>query len=167
MAANYFYHWVFTSTFIYSLLLSGTLAFVLTLFISKKWEFQSITTDFEAQAFLRHYHDLPVDHHSDGFCDHALNKTQASHDHHLFVSCTWPSAPSLTTLPQAWGPIRGSRTPLLSPFARLSFFWPADAYVQGVHIPFNYILQISLYALLFTSALLAMSIGMFQTKDVG
>lgn len=47
-AGNYLYNKVFTSTFIYALLISLTLGFGLVMMISKEWAFQSPTTDFLA-----------------------------------------------------------------------------------------------------------------------
>lgn len=47
-AANYLYKKVFTSTFVYSLLLMLTGAFVLVLLINKDWGFQSPVTDIAA-----------------------------------------------------------------------------------------------------------------------
>jgi hypothetical protein len=47
-AANYLYKKVFTSTFIYALLIMLTLAFAMVLLINKDWGFQNPTTDFLA-----------------------------------------------------------------------------------------------------------------------
>jgi len=47
-AANYLYKKVFTSTFIYTVMVTLTLAFALVTVINKDWGFQSPTTDFAA-----------------------------------------------------------------------------------------------------------------------
>ena len=47
-AANYLYKKVFTSTFIYALLIMLTGAFCLVLLVDKQWHFQSPVTDFAA-----------------------------------------------------------------------------------------------------------------------
>ncbi len=43
---NYFYNWVFSSTFSVVLALALPLAFLLVLMINRDWQFQSITTEF-------------------------------------------------------------------------------------------------------------------------
>lgn len=47
-AANYLYNKVFTSTFIYTLLITLTLGFSLVMVVNKEWSFQSPVTDFVA-----------------------------------------------------------------------------------------------------------------------
>lgn len=49
---NYFYNWVFSSTAVFTLLPTILIAYALTLFVSKKWEFQAITTDLKPQIML-------------------------------------------------------------------------------------------------------------------
>lgn len=49
---NYFYGWVFSSTAVFWMFPAVILAYLLTLTISKQWEFQSITTDLKPQILL-------------------------------------------------------------------------------------------------------------------
>jgi len=50
--ANYFYQWVFTSTFVIALSMLETLAWGLVLLISKDWQFQSPVTNLDGQLLM-------------------------------------------------------------------------------------------------------------------
>lgn len=49
---NYFYGWVFSSTAVFTMLPAVLVAYAITLSVSKKWEFQPITTDLKPQVML-------------------------------------------------------------------------------------------------------------------
>lgn len=49
---NYFYGWVFSSAAVFTMLPATILGYVITLTISKEWDFQPITTDLKPQVML-------------------------------------------------------------------------------------------------------------------
>lgn len=207
-AANYLYKKVFTSSFIYALLVMLTAACCMVLLIDKDWQFQSPATDFAADqgrigqvaiggAFL--IQGLLI------LTAFAVALSTRLSQVVTLVICLGVVIPmglmagalnqlvnTATGIEAGTGLIESTRailaTDIPAPrqaaylFAKaiyiiapnFQFHWPADAIAQGnslIHdaqgkLSFTYFNTVSLYTLSYITAVLALGVALFQSKEV-
>ena len=170
---NYLYHWVFTSTFTVYYTILNSLAWLLVPVINKNWEFQSIATEFikqgghlfqilialvmlfEAILILTAVAVLVSIRVGQvmtmvicfavfllGLVSNSLYDPTASGQHILAALLYW-------IVPN------------------LQYLWQADALTAGHAISASHVLFVSCYSILYIAAILFLSIGLFQTREVG
>lgn len=184
---NYFYRWVFTSSFVISLALLTVPAILLVLLVGKGWHFQSIMQEFGSQGAAPHGRLLVV----------MLLVLQA------ILVLTAVAIAASTRLGQlmtlmvcsvvfmlglvsetliqpavlrlSWDQVSGLGGVVGFALARLAsvatpnlqFFWLVDTLPQGLAIPTLHLGLLSLYALLQIGAILSLATALFQTREVG
>ncbi len=177
---NYFYRWVFNSTFIGSLAVTATLAFAAVLLLSKAWTFQSPMTDLNVQlliGLLLVFEAVLV------LTAVAVAASTRLGQVMTLVVCTGVFLLGLVSN-SVFGnlvhkfPIRtaegwldaGARvlahlSYILTP--NLQFLWPADAIVNGNDFTGPYVLTVSAYTLLYIAFVTSIAVALFQTREVG
>jgi ABC-2 type transport system permease protein len=163
---NYFYQWVFTSSFSVAFVISQTIAWILILFISKDWKFQSPAVDFDPQlmlGLLLVYLGLLI-----------IVAFAVAISTRLGVLMTLMAvavllvvgmfsdyylAPSTTS---GW-----FQNTLYHLTPNLQLFWPGDALTQGNPFDKAYIGLVTGYTALLVTAMLLLGIALFQTREVG
>ncbi|QNN22767.1 hypothetical protein HED60_10980 [Planctomycetales bacterium ZRK34] len=169
---NYFYGWVFTSRLTGWLAGTITLAYLLVLMITPKWQFQSITTEFVADdgkllqiitALMLVLEALAV------ICAVAIAcSTRLGQVMTLAIclaiflvglSSDYFFGQYVETYPAVWL-IYG-----LAP--NVQFFWLADALTQNNPVNSYYVMMITGYAALYTLAVLCLASALFQTRETG
>ncbi|MHC5068303.1 MAG: ABC transporter permease [Planctomycetota bacterium] len=169
---NYFYNWVFNSRFSAVLLVMITLAYMMVLMVDKKWQFQSITTELNQGVGQMWQLLIAL-----GLVLEALAVITA-----IAIACSTRLGQLMTlaiclavflvglssdymfgryteSMPLAWVPYA------LAP--NMQYHWLADALTQRNAVDVNYIMMISGYSVLYTTAILSMAIGLFQTRETG
>ncbi len=184
---NYFYRWVFTSSFVLSLALLTIPAVLLMLLVGKGWHFQSISTEFGLEGAARGGRLLVV----------MLLVLQA-----IWVLTAVAIAastrlgqlmtlmvcagvfllglvsetliqPAVARLP--WGEVTSLGSLIGFLLARLAsiavpnlqFLWLVDTLPQGLPIPADHVGLLTIYALLQIGAVLCLATALFQTREVG
>lgn len=183
--ANYFYRWIFTSTFVWSLLALATLSWVLVLFIDKDWTFQSVWTEFRQDKGRLQQVLIVL-----GLVFQAVlvltsvaiaASTRLGQVMTLVISVVVFLASLLSDwlyhvtvsseFVEAGGWLSGAAWVLVTAFYRLtpnlSHLYLADAVTQGHPIPMGYVGLVSAYSFLFITAILALAVALFQTREVG
>ncbi len=173
---NYFYRWVFNSTFATLLTAGLAVAYLLVLMINRNWEFQPITTEFKMELV----HDLS------NYGEEEKSLGQLMVVVFLVFEITWImcaiAIAASTRLGQMMtlvvsviaamlGNISGSapinRTVFRHVLPNFQQLYHADALLQNHPISAGYVLQASVYSLLFIVAVLALAVALFQTRETG
>jgi len=179
---NYFYNWVFNSTFIRVLTVTLPIAYLFVLMINKDWQFQPIYTEFDPEL-------APVTNYGE----------QAKSLWQLIVALlmVFEAALVLTAVAVAASTRLGNVMTLLIVFGtfllgiasdgffgqyrethvladlayrlvpNVQFFFLADSLTQQHSITWAYALNTLAYAGLFILALLSVGIALFQTREAG
>ncbi len=179
---NYFYNWVFTSRFVGLFAVLITIAYLLVLVINKKWEFQSILTEFgrtkeveEGRAVLSQvlvalllvFEGLMI------LCAVAIACSTRLGQVMTLLICAgvylvgicsdFMFGRFLNIAPPAGYLARAGY--YLTPNA--GYLFVADALSQGSPVAAGYVGLVSAYAMLFTFGILCLAVAMFQTRERG
>jgi hypothetical protein len=164
--ANYFYHWVFPSTFVGAMTILMTIAWCLVLVISKHWKFQSPLTDIQPQillGLLLVFYALLI------LVAVALAASTRLGQVMTLLVCFGVSLIGLVN-----DGILGRKAEdaawiaaIYYAIPNIQLLWPADAITQGHNFSASYIAFASGYSLLYTGAILAVAVALFQTREVG
>lgn len=177
---NYYYRWVFNSTFIGTLAAGVTVAFGLVLVLSKQWTLQSPATDLDAQlliGLLLVFEAVLV------LTAVAIAASTRLGQVMTLVVCTGVFLLGLVSnsvfgdlvhhfpLQSATGPIdalgRSLALILYQATPNLQFLWPADALVSQNPITGDYVALVSTYTILYIVAVISIAVALFQTREVG
>ncbi len=166
---NYVYGWHFPSALTAWVVPLGTLAVILTAFISPEWSFQEFAKDFRD---LQMIYAVVM-----SFCGvlvlTAFAVTLATRlgqvvtlllcagvylagllaDHYLGQAAASG---------QAW-----LFKPLYAIMPNFQFFWAGDALTQGATIMAGHVAQVAAYAALYSLAVLGVGVALFETREVG
>jgi len=190
-AGNYLYRWTFTSTAVGALAVSLTVAWLLVLLVNHDWQFQSIGAEFAipedplrgvnlrqillavglvlqavlvlvaiaiaASTRLRQLMTLLIC--AAAFLLGLLNDS---------LLTPWLSE-------KTWSDVRGTGDGVKRILGELvhavapnfQIFWVADALKMAHDVPGVVALTVSVYALLYIAAALAVAVALFQTREVG
>jgi ABC-type transport system involved in multi-copper enzyme maturation permease subunit len=183
---NYYYRWIFTSAFVWSLAGLATLAFVLVLFINKSWGFQSVWTEFRRDhgRLLQVMVVLALEFEAVLVLTAvAIAASTRLGQVMTLVICVvvflasllsdWLFGSDVHQL--GWQDVHGVGASLMWLLANacysltpnLSHLYLADAVTQGHPIPTGYVALATIYSLLFICAILALAVALFQTREVG
>ena len=164
--ANYFYHWVFPSTFVGAMTLLMTLAWCLVLVISKDWQFQSPMADLKPQillGLLLVFYALMI------LVAVALAASTKLGQVMTLLICFGVFLIGLVN-----DGILGRKAENTAWIAAIYYaipniqlLWPADAITQGHDFSTSYIAYATGYSVLYTAAVLSIAIALFQTREVG
>ena len=184
---NYYYRWVFTSSFVKILACTLTAAFILMLLINRQWHFQSLAHEWSKDGsfaqgrlpmvILLIFQAILV------LTALAIAaSTRLGQLLTLLICCgafLLGLASQTTLSPQAislqWSQLEGFLQHIGWLLARLTyyvlpnlqFFWLADTLPQKLAIPAGHLGLLSLYAGLQITALLCLAIALFQSREVG
>ena len=169
---NYLYHWVFTSTFVFGYVLLNTAAWLLVLVIDKQWQFQSMATEFTVRegeltqvliALLLLFEAVLI------LTALAVAVSTRLGQVMTLIICSGVFLFGLVSnsMYHAFGTRHLFARLLYWVLPNLQFLWQADALTAGNHIPVSHVLWVGGYSLLYIVALLFLSIGLFQTREVG
>lgn len=177
--ANYFYRWVFTSTFVFVFAAMSTVAVGLTLVINSHWQFQPVVTDLDPQlltALLLVFEAVLILTAVAIACSTRLGQVMT------LVICTLVFLLGLvshyfsTQADKTIGNVGDSVVHqvlywLLKAFfflvPNLQYLWQADAISQGSTITAGHLLLLSGYSLFYVGAVLCLAVALFQTREVG
>jgi len=172
--ANYLYNWSFTSTFIKTLAVTMTAAFVGVLLLGKGFVLQNPLTDLVAHRgelveVMVGFMLGAVTSSLSGKVNERLN---LPHDLEVLASVSAVFGADSSWAQKA-ADVASKLIYLVVP--NLQFLWPADAITQGHSLislddgslSFVALGQVSLYAALYTTALLALAVVLFQRREVG
>jgi len=163
---NYFYHWVFPSTFVSLYAAMITLGYVAVLLISKQWQFQSPMTDVDGQLMI-----------GLSLVFQAILILVA-----VAIAASTRLGQVMTLLICAGAFVLGLVSDgLLADLAdkyviakamyfslpNLQLLWPADRITQGHPFSGSYVLLASGYSALYIGAILGIAVALFQTREVG
>ncbi|MCC6579889.1 MAG: ABC transporter permease subunit [Phycisphaeraceae bacterium] len=163
---NYFYRWVFNSTYMIAHGSLMTLAIVLVLFVSKQWHFQLPIADLRPQLLMGL---LMV------FMGVAILTAIA-----LAVSTRLGQVMTLLICCSLFFLGLGSQS-IFGRYANDSFIarvlyvmtpnlqilWPADALTQGHNLTLGYLGLTAVYVVLMITAILGLAVALFQNREVG
>lgn len=165
-AANYFYHWVFTSTFVVSFAVLITLAWGLVLNINKYWLFQPIYVDFDLQlmiglalVFMAVLILTAV----------AVAASTRLGQIMTLLVCTGAFLIGLVS-EYFLGNLAQEHpwfTPIYAIVPNLQLLWPADALTLEHDYEAGLVLLIAAYTCCMIGAFLCAAVALFQTRDVG
>ncbi len=163
--ANYFYHWVFTSTIMISMAVTETLALIIIAFINKKWQFQAFNlgdTQLLLGIILILMGLLMV-------TAVAITASTRLGQIMTLVICTAMFMLGLSADFMFQYVKDGSRIWiwLYRIIPNIQVFWAADSITQKQQITSSYMLLAGAYALLFVIAFLSLAVALFQTREVG
>lgn len=191
---NYFYHWVFTSTFVGCLTVFITVAWGMVLLINKQWQFQPPTVDLNPQllvSLLLVFQAVLI------LAAVAIAASTRLGQIMTLVICAvvfalgvvgeyfdrladrvfetpadlplWSSAGHILTADQSapakLGGLLAKLMHLCLP--NLQYTWPADALIQGHAFSGRYVVSVTGYCGLYILAVLALAVALFQTREVG
>lgn len=177
--ANYFYHWVFTSTFVFSFAGLMTLSLAMVLMINKEWQFQSIATDLDPQlitALLLVFEAVLILTAIAVACSTRLGQVMT------LVVCVLVFLMGLTShyfsmqADKTLGDIDGSPFHMgliwalkvfLWVLPNLQYLWHADPLTQGHPITAQHAMLLTGYSVCYITAILSLAIALFQTREVG
>ena len=177
---NYFYNWVFASTFVRIFAVTISLAYLLVLILNKNWQFQPIITEFSVEL-------APVTNYGEekkslvqvivaiGLLFEAvwiLTAVAIAASTRLGQVMTLLICLGVVALGVGSDGLFGSKT---SPIAKalyhilpnFQFFFVADALTQKSTIDAGYLLSVSAYAGLLLIAVLGLAIALFQMRETG
>ncbi|MBI1371091.1 MAG: hypothetical protein GC162_20875 [Planctomycetes bacterium] len=169
---NYFYAWVFTSRFAGLLAGALTVAYLLVLLISPRWQVQALTTEFTKDgsqlgqiviAILFVLEALAVVCAVAIACSTRLGQVMTLL---ICVAVTFLGLVSdyffgrfVEAQPLAW--IGYALAP------NTQFFWLADALTQNHPVSAEYVGLVSGYCMLYITAVLSLAAALFQTRETG
>jgi hypothetical protein len=179
---NYFYNWVFTSTFVRVFAVTLTLAYVMVLLINKQWQFQPIGTEFNPDL-------APIT----NYGEEKKSLWQVILALVLVFEAVWVltavAIAASTRLGQVmtllvcvgmfglgvvsdglFGRFAGSNAAasvLYHITPNFQFFFLGDALTQRSQIAPSYLLTATGYAAAFIVAILALATALFQTRETG
>ena len=177
--ANYFYRWVFTSSFVFMFAVLATVALGLVLVIDKNWQFQSPVTDLNPQlliALLLVFEAVLI------LTAVAIASSTRLGQVMTLVVCVLVFLLGLVShyfnveVDKTLGSVEGSPFhQLLYWFLKaffmlvpnLQYLWQADALMQGHALPIVHVLRLTGYSFLYITAALSLAIALFQTREVG
>lgn len=166
MAGNYFYHWVFTSTFVRFLAVLLTVAFVFIVFIGKHWNFQPPFYTLKLQLFaamILLFLGLQI------ITAAAIASSTRLGQVMTLTVCLGVFFIGVLS-DYMFGRIAATNSVAFF-FSRvvpnLQIFLVADAVTQEFRITVNYLLTAAAYAAGFVAAILALAVALFQTREVG
>ena len=170
---NYFYRWIFTSTFVVTYLILNTLAFVLMLVIAKRWQLQSIAAEFHVHedydlgqvliALLLIFEAVMI------LTAVAVAVSTRLGQVMTLIICIAVFLLGLVSnsIYHEYGDAHPVASGLYWVMPNLQFLWQADALTAGHAIPLTHVAWLTLYSLLYIAALQFLSISLFQTREVG
>lgn len=164
--ANYFYHWVFPSTYVFAMAIMLTIAWVLVLLISKKWEFQSPMTDLNPQillGLLLTFYALAI------LVAVALAASTRLGQVMTLLICFGVFLIGLVNDGVLANKAKDSAlvNVLYVTIPNIQLLWPVDAITQGHDFSAAYIAWASGYSAFYTLAVLGLAIALFQSREVG
>ena len=166
--ANYFYSRVFTSTFVAALALLMTLAWGLVMVIDKEWSFQSPTTDFNVQlmiGLLLVFQALLI------VTAVAIASSTRLGQVMTLLICVAVFLIGLVSdyVLGQWDKVSDSLFAAVAYRVAPNFqlLWPADALTQGNDFSWNYVALVSSHSALYIGAIMALAVGLFQTRETG
>jgi ABC-2 type transport system permease protein len=184
IATNYLYRWNFVSTCVFAIAILETLAWVLTLFLSKDWQFQSPAVEFSANeglmlnvilGMLLLYETLLL------FCAIAI-AVSTRLGRLMTIVITLVASVVIALNESVIGKAQRVDVTDAGFFEKLwymfwalihhtlpnlNFLWLADDLSVGASIPTSYVLTTSAYTGLFILAILSIAIALFQNREVG
>jgi ABC-type transport system involved in multi-copper enzyme maturation permease subunit len=164
--ANYFYHWVFPSTFVGLYAAMITLSYIAVMLIGKEWAFQSPMTDVDPQLMI-----------GLSLVFQAILILVA-----VAIAASTRLGQVMTLLICAGTFVLGLVSDgLLRDIAdnyfvakamyvslpNLQLLWPADRITQNHPFEGSYVLLASGYSALYIGAVLGIAVALFQTREVG
>lgn len=179
---NYFYRWVFASTFTRTLAVTITLAYLLVLLIDKQWQFQAIYTEFDPElAPVTNYGEVKK---SLGQVVLALvlvieavgvlTAVAIAASTRLGQVMTLIIALGFVALGVASDGLFGRHADTSDVAAafyhglpNLQFSFMADALTQQSSITLSYLGMATAYNAAFIIAILAIAVALFQTRETG
>lgn len=164
--ANYFYQWVFTSTFVIALSMLETLAWGLVLLISKDWQFQSPMTNLDGQllmTLLMLFEALII------LTAIALAASTRLGQTMTLMVCFGVFFMGLVSHWIIGHFVQSSilKTVFLALIPNLQYLWHADTLTQGLLIEPSHLLLVSGYSFVYLVTILSIAIALFQTREVG
>lgn len=166
MAGNYFYHWVFTSTFVRSLAVLLTGAYIVLSFISKDWGFTLPFYTVKTQVFvgmLLLFLGLQI-----------ITAAAIASSTRLGQVMTLGVCAGVFFIGVLSDYMFGTiaDTNALADFLyriipNMQIFLVADALTQEFIIKSDYLFTAAAYAAGFVAAILALAVALFQTREVG
>lgn len=173
---NYFYRWVFNSTFATLLTAGLAVAYLLVLMINKDWQFQPIGTEFK----------MAVDPRFANYGEEERSLGQLMVVVFLIFEITWIMCAVAIAASTRLGQVMtllacllAAALGIIGDFEWISdtFFkhllpnfqrlYHADAMIQNAPISAGYVAQVSAYSLLFVVAVLCVAVALFQTRETG
>jgi hypothetical protein len=170
--ANYFYRRVFTSTFVYSILALLSLAYLLVLVIDPKWNFQAITHEFTK--------------HENGIGQLSIGLVLVFEAILIMVAVAIATSTRLGQIMTLAICLGVFLLGLISEYAlglfadryavlqvlywvtpNMQLLWPADALTQGNDFSARYVASVTGYTTMYVTAVLALAVSLFQTREVG
>jgi len=169
---NYFYQWVFTSSFVLLFTLFEVIAMTLVLLIDKGWNFQSPLAEFAETGIMPHGQlvigMLLV---FQGVLLITAIATAVSTRLGQVMTLVICFAVFLLGIVNDYLRQLFPRSLVAEALGRVApniqFFWPADALTQGHTFTGGYLAWVAGYTALFILAMLALAVAMFQTREVG
>lgn len=164
--ANYLYHRVFPSTFVISAAVLSTIGYGLVLVIGKEWNFQSPAVDFNGQLMIGLslvFEALLI------LTAIAIAASTRTGQLMTLMICTGVFLFGLISdyVLGKWADTSMIGEVLYRITPNLQLLWPADALTQEFPIRGHYIGYVSAYCAMYVGAILAIAIGLFQTREVG
>lgn len=163
---NYFYHWIFPSTFGGALAVLTTLAYGLVLLVNKQWQFQSPVTDFEPQLMIGLalvFQALLI------LTAVAIAASTRLGQIMTLLICTGVFMVGLVSeyVLGGWAAKSVIAAALYTVVPNLQLLWPADALTQGHAFSGAYVGWAMGYSAFYIVAILCVAVGLFQTREVG
>lgn len=163
---NYVYGWHFSSALTYFVVPLGTLALLAMLVVDKSWQFSAYAGDHINASLI--YAVLMV------FCGVMVLSAFAvalSTRFGQIVTLVLCAAIYLAGLLSDYylGQAQQSHwliTLLYAVIPNFQFFWTDDALTQDLQVPFAQLLRVAQYAVVYSLAILALGIALFQTREV-
>jgi len=163
---NYFYRWIFPSTFAASVAVLLTFGWIIVLFVSKEWTFQSPMADINPQLLLGLILEFL------GLLILVAVAIAASTRLGQVMTLAICGGVFLLGLindgtfgkwqeSHLWAKVAHNVSP------NLQLLWPADALTQGHAFTPSYIGLAVAYSLLYVGAVLGVAVALFQTREVG
>ncbi|MAE63887.1 MAG: hypothetical protein CMJ18_06400 [Phycisphaeraceae bacterium] len=170
--ANYLYHWVFASTFVWGYLLLNTVAWLLVLVVDKHWDFQPIATEFVKDegrlvqllyALLLLFEAVLV------LTGLALAISTRLGQVMTILICLGVFLLGLisNSMNQQYGDRNLVVRVAYWVLPNLQYLWHADALTSGHAITPQHIAFVSAYSALYIGALIFLAIALFQSREVG
>ena len=167
---NYYYQWVFRSTFVSFLAVALSIAWLLVLLIDRHWHFQPITTEFTLTdsfmpqlhvALLLVFETLLV-----------LSAVAIAASTRLGQIMTLLICFGFFLIGEVGSPILEEQDStaanvLANILPNFQNLWHADSLAMGHRVPADHALLLSVYAAGYVMAALSLAVALFQTREVG